>query len=273
MLGAVVGDVIGSVFEWHNVKSTEFKLFDRFTRYTDDTVLTIAIADAVLSKNMHSNWLRDYYNGKKLYANKLRQYAKWYPGVGYGQKFEEWAANPSAQAYRSYGNGSAMRVSPIGFAYDSLEVVIRESKRSALVTHNHKHGIVGAQAVACAVFLARKNHSKTEIQDFIMRKFRYNLNQTLDEIRPQYGFDPSCQGSVPQAIIAFLESTDFEDAIRKAISIGGDSDTIACITGGIAQAYYKQIPKSLVTEVMLRLDYKLREIIGLFNDKYNIKID
>ncbi|MFC0211108.1 ADP-ribosylglycohydrolase family protein [Paenibacillus chartarius] len=271
MLGAVVGDVIGSVFEWHNNKSTDIKLFDRFTRFTDDTVLTIAIADAVLSKKKNSNWLIDYYYGQKLYANKLRQYAKWYPGVGYGQKFEEWVANNSSKGYRSYGNGSAMRVSPIGFAYDSLEEVLRESKRSALVTHNHKQGIVGAQAVACAVFLARKNHSKTEIQDFIMDKFRYNLNQKLDEIRPKYAFDSSCQGSVPQAIIAFLESSNFEDAIRKAISIGGDSDTIACITGGIAQAFYKRIPNNLVSEVMLRLDYKLKEIIALFNTKYNIK--
>ncbi|MDF2651515.1 MAG: ADP-ribosylglycohydrolase [Paenibacillus sp.] len=272
MLGAVIGDVIGSVFEWHNTKSTEFKLYDRFTRFTDDTVLTVAIADAILNKKKQSNKLFDYYASKRLYANKLRQYARWYPNVGYGQKFEEWVLSNNPKPYRSYGNGSAMRVCPIGFAFSSLEEVMIESRRSALVTHNHRQGIIGAQAVACAVFLARNNKSKDEIQSFIQQRFKYNLKQRLDDIRPNYAFDPSCQGSVPQAIIAFLESTDFEDAIRKAISIGGDSDTIACITGGIAHAYYKEIPKDIISEVMLRLDLKLRQIIGLFNDKYNISV-
>ncbi|MFD0675597.1 MULTISPECIES: ADP-ribosylglycohydrolase family protein [unclassified Paenibacillus] len=261
MLGAIIGDVIGSVFEWHNNKSTEFELFSRFTRFTDDTVLTVAIADAVLKRKQHSNIWVDYYVSKKLYANLLRQY---------GQKFEEWAHNREAKPYKSYGNGSAMRVSPIGFACNTLEEVLIESKRSAIVTHNHRHGVIGAQAVACAVFLAKNNKSKQQIKDFIQRRFKYNLNQRLDEIKPDYSFDPTCQGSVPQAIIAFLESTDFEDAIRKAISIGGDSDTIACITGGIAQAYYKEIPKDIVSEVMIRLDPKQREIIGLFNDRYEI---
>ncbi|GGA01953.1 hypothetical protein GCM10008018_55190 [Paenibacillus marchantiophytorum] len=272
MLGAVIGDVIGSVFEWHNVKSTEFQLYDRFTRFTDDTVLTVAIADAVLNKTKRSNRLLDYYASKRLYAYKLRQYAKWYPNAGYGQKFEEWASSSDPKPYRSYGNGSAMRVSPIGFAFNTLEEVLREARRSALVTHNHRQGIFGAQAVASAVFLARNNRPKAEIQAFIQQKFKYNLTRKLDDIRPKYAFDPSCQGSVPQAIIAFLESTDFEDAIRKAISIGGDSDTIACITGGIAHAFYKEIPKEIVSEVMLKLDLKLRQIIELFQDRYNIPI-
>lgn len=196
----------------------------------------------------------------------------WYPNVGYGQKFEEWVISNNPKPYKSYGNGSAMRVCPIGFACNSIDEVLIESRRSAIVTHNHRQGIIGAQAVACAVYLGRNNKSKDEIQSFIQMKFKYNLKQRLVDIRPNYAFDPSCQGSVPQAIIAFLESTDFEDAIRKAISIGGDSDTIACMTGGIAQAFYKEIPKDMVSEVMLRLDLKLRQIIGLFNDTYNISV-
>ncbi|MCR8630635.1 ADP-ribosylglycohydrolase family protein [Paenibacillus radicis (ex Xue et al. 2023)] len=184
MLGAIIGDVIGSVFEWHNNKSTEFELFSRFTRFTDDTVLTVAIADAVLKRKKHSNIWVDYYVSKKLYANLLRQYAQWYPNVGYGQKFEEWAHNREAKPYKSYGNGSAMRVSPIGIACSTIEEVLIESKRSAIVTHNHRHGIMAAQATACAVFLAKNNKSKQQIKDFIQRKFKYNLNQRLDEIRP-----------------------------------------------------------------------------------------
>ncbi|OPH59051.1 hypothetical protein BC351_22250 [Paenibacillus ferrarius] len=272
MLGAVIGDVIGSIFEWHNTKSTDFKLYDRFTRFTDDTVLTVAVADAILNKKKHPIRLLDHLDSKRLYASKLRQYARWYPNVGYGQNFEAWAMNKESKPYRSYGNGSAMRVSPIGFAFNSIEEVLVESRRSALVTHNHRQGIRGAQAIASAVFLARSNHSKDEIRTFIQQRFKYNLKQKLDEIRPTYMFDPSCQGSVPQAIIAFLESTNFEDAIRKAISIGGDSDTIACMTGGIAQAFYKEIPKDIVSEVMLKLDLKLRQVIGLFNDEYKISL-
>lgn len=273
MLGAIIGDVIGSVFEWHNVKSTDFDLFSRFTRFTDDTVMTVAAADAVLSRQKEKNSITDYFASKRLYASRFRQYYRWFPDAGYGQKFEGWAKNPSSNAYRSYGNGSAMRVSPIGFASSSLEEALTESKRSAVVTHNHRHGIRGAQSVAAAIYLANHGKSKSEIKDYIQRKFKYNLDQRLDEIRPNYTFDPSCQGSVPQAIIAFLESDHFEDAIRKAISLGGDSDTIACITGGIAQAYYKEIPRVLVSEVMLKLDLRFRTIIRAFNAKYHIQFD
>ncbi|GMK39581.1 hypothetical protein PCCS19_26350 [Paenibacillus sp. CCS19] len=246
MLGAIIGDVIGSVYEWHNTKSTEFSLYNRFTRFTDDTVLTIAIADAVLCRQKHKNKITDYFASKKLYANRLRHYYYQFPDAGYGQKFEEWARQRDAKPYKSYGNGSAMRVSPIGFASQSLEEALLESKRSALVTHNHREGIRGAQAIAAAVFLARTGSPKTDIKKFIQKRFNYNLEQKLDQIRPNYTFDPSCQGSVPQAIIAFMESENFEDAIRKAISLGGDSDTIACMTGGIAQAFYKEMPKEMV---------------------------
>lgn len=172
--------------------------------------------------------------------------------------------------YKSFGNGSAMRVSPIGFAFDSLEDVLKEAKRSAVVTHNHREGIKGAQAVASAVFLARTGGNKKQIKDFIEKKFRYNLSQRLDDIRPNYKFDSSCQGSVPQAIIAFLESENFEDAIRKAISIGGDSDTIACIAGGIAQAYYKEIPGFIVDRVRFILDSGLKRTLDKFNERFNV---
>jgi len=271
MLGAIIGDVIGSVYEWHNNKSTEFELFSRFTRFTDDTVLTVAIADAILNKIRHPWKLVDHFQSKKLYAQSLMQYARWHPNAGYGEKFEDWIKSGRFKPYRSYGNGSAMRVSPIGFAFSTLEEVLTESKRSAIVTHNHRHGIIGAQAVASAVFLARTNKSKQEIKQYIESRFKYDLSQKLDHIRPTYTFDTSCKGSVPQAIIAFLESDHFEDAIRKAISIGGDSDTIACITGGIAQAYYKKLPESIVSGVMLKLDIRFKQVLKLFNERFGIE--
>lgn len=220
----------------------------------------------------HKNFIIDSIESKKTYAYKLREYGKKYPDAGYGQMFNEWLSSQELKPYKSYGNGSAMRVSPIGFAFDSLEDVLKEAKRSAVVTHNHREGIKGAQAVASAVFLARTGSIKNPIKDFIEKKFRYNLSQRLDDIRPNYKFDSSCQGSVPQAIIAFLESESFEDAIRKAISIGGDSDTIACIAGGIAQAYYKEIPGFIVDRARLILDSGLKRILDSFNERFNVPL-
>jgi ADP-ribosylglycohydrolase len=272
MLGAIVGDVIGSTFEWHNVKSVDFQLFSSQSRFTDDTVMTIAIADAILNKERHKNFITDSIEAKKTYAYKLREYGKKYPDAGYGQMFNEWLLSQELKPYNSFGNGSAMRVSPIGFAFDSLEDVLKEAKRSAVVTHNHREGIKGAQAVASAVFLARTGSNKKQIKHFIEKKFRYNLSQRLDDIRPNYKFDSSCQGSVPQAIIAFLESESFEDSIRKAISIGGDSDTIACIAGGIAQAYYKEIPGLIVDRVRFILDSGLKRILYSFNERFNVSM-
>lgn len=268
MLGAIIGDVIGSVYEWHNVKSTNFELFSRFTRFTDDTVLTVAVADAVLSLPQHRFGFREGMLRKRCYAARLKQYARWYPNAGYGQRFEQWAASADTGPYGSYGNGSAMRVSPIGFAFPTLQEVMREAKRSAVVTHNHRDAVAGAQAVAGAVFLARTGASKAEIRAWAQRTFRYNLEQRLDDIRPSYSFDPSCKGSVPQAIIAFLESRDYEEAIRLAISIGGDSDTIACMTGGIAHAFYKKLPADWVSAAMLKLDLKQRQVIAAFQETY-----
>ncbi|AEV67451.1 ADP-ribosylglycohydrolase family protein [Acetivibrio clariflavus] len=273
MLGAIAGDIIGSLFEWNNVKTVDFELFNSQSRFTDDTVMTIAIADAILNRLSHNNYIVNEIEAEKIYAYKLKEYGRKYPNVGYGRMFEQWLSSEELKPYNSYGNGSAMRVSPIGFAFDTLEDVLEEAKRSAVVTHNHKEGIKGAQAVAGAVFLARTGNSKKDIKDFIEKKFGYNLNQHLDDIRPNYKFDSSCQGSVPQAIIAFLESENFEDAIRKAISIGGDSDTIACIAGGIAQAYYGEIPGFIVDRVRLILDSELKRILNTFNDRYEIGIN
>lgn len=251
MLGAIAGDVIGSVFEHDPIKSTDFPLFSRYSRFTDDTVLSVAVASAILNKI-------DYATSLKIFSRK-------YPDAGYGQFFYYWMMSDESEPYDSWGNGSAMRVSPVGFAFDSIEDVMNEAEWSAAVTHNHPEGIKGAQATALAIFLARTGTSKEEIKQEISARFSYNLDRTLDEIRPNYYFDVSCQGTVPEAIIAFLESTDFEDAIRKAISLGGDSDTLACITGGIAQAFYRTIPEQIVTAVHQRLPDEFLSIIEKCN--------
>jgi ADP-ribosylglycohydrolase len=256
MIGAIAGDIIGSVFEWKNVKTTDFQLFSKGSKFTDDTVLTVAIADCIL------------YKGD--YAKTLRTYGRRYPHAGYGDRFRKWLFSESPLPYNSLGNGSAMRVSPVGFAFPTMEEVLEHARRSAEVTHNHPDGINGAKAVAAAVFLARNDEGKKEIRKYIEEHFMYDLHMTLDEIRPDYRFDPTCRGSVPQAIIAFLESEDYEDAVRKAISIGGDSDTIACITGGIAQAFYRKIPRNIFLRVRDLLPADLLRIVAEFDIRYAI---
>ena len=256
MLGAIAGDIIGSVYEVIDIKTTDFPLFSERSTFTDDTVLTVAVADSILNDIP--------------YEINLKRYFRMFPHAGYGGTFWAWAASESMEPYNSWGNGSAMRVSPVGFAYDTIDDVLREARRSAEVTHNHPEGIKGAQAVAASVFLARSDESRDRIRQFIEERFAYNLSEPLDEIREYYTFDVSCQGSVPQAITAFLESTDYEDAVRKAISIGGDSDTIACITGGIAQAYYKRIPPHIQEGVEEILDERLMEVANLFLKRYAV---
>lgn len=258
MLGALAGDIIGSVYEWRNVKSTDFVLFTPASTFTDDTVLTVAVAECIL-------------RGKD-YATTLKAYGRRFPHVGYGETFRKWLFSDSLLPYYSFGNGAAMRVSPVGFACDTLEKVLEEAKRSAEATHNHPEGIKGAQVTATAIFLARQGTSKEEIKQYLTEHFGYNLEQTLDEIRPHYSFDVTCQGSVPQAVRAFLESTDYEDAIRKAISLGGDSDTIACITGGIAQAYYKKIPPFILEKTKKLLVPDLLEVVEQFNQAFDIEL-
>lgn len=255
MLGAIAGDIIGSRFEAHPIKTTEFELFHPDCRFTDDSVLTVAVADMIL-------------HGADL-SDTLKEYFHRYPDAGYGMGFIQWAASASREPYHSFGNGSAMRVSPVGFACDSLEEVLEQAKATAEVTHNHPEGIKGAQATAVAVFLARTGNSKDEIKQFIESRFQYNLSEPLEAIRPQYTFDVTCQGSVPQAITAFLESENFEDAVRKSVSLGGDSDTLACITGGIAHAFYREIPDIIAAEVHSRLDLPLRQITTLFCNKFS----
>lgn len=257
IIGAVIGDVIGSVFEWNNIKTTDFDFFNPACDFTDDTVLTIAVADCILNK--------------KDFAKTIWEYGRKYPGRGYGGSFKKWLQSYDLKPYGSFGNGSAMRVSAVGFAFDDIETILEIAKKSAEVTHNHPEGIKGAQATATAIFLARQGKSKKEIKDFIVSTFKYNLDFTLDEIRPTYKFDVTCQGSVPQAIVAFLESSDFENAIRLAISIGGDSDTIACITGGIASAFYKEIPKEIVDFVADKLPTEYIQIMNKFDEQYETK--
>ena len=254
MIGAIAGDIIGSVYESSGLKTTEFNIFTTYSTFTDDSVLTAAVADCIL-------------HGKD-YATTFKQYARKYPFAGFGGMFLEWVDSDSLAPYNSFGNGSAMRVSPVGFAFDTMEEVLAEAKRSAEVTHNHLEGIKGAQAVAAAIFLARKQESKSKIKDFVEKNFNYSLHRTLDEIRPSYYFNETCEGSVPQAITAFLESDSYEDAVRKAISLGGDADTLGCMTGGIAQAYYQKIPDDIIKEVKNRLDSELLEVVEEFNTKY-----
>ncbi len=270
MLGAVIGDVIGSVFENENVKSTSFDLFSRFSCFTDDTVLTVAIADAVLNHTRHPIQFIEDRQNRIRYASHLKAYGKRFPNAGYGELFKKWLISDSLHGYGSYGNGAAMRVSPIGFAFETLDAVLHQAKLSASVSHNHPDGIKGAQAVASAVFLARAGETRETIRTFVEERFGYNLHKRLDDIRPQYTFDSSCSGSVPQALIVFLESDNFEDAIRKAVSLGGDSDTIACMTGGIAHAYYKQIPEALIIQTNMRLEWSLKQVIKAFNERFGI---
>lgn len=224
MLGAMIGDIVGSIYEWHNIKTTDFEFFKPTCTFTDDTVLTAATAQALLTDG---NYTRAY-----------QDFSRRYPDRGYGGRFTEWIWMEDPQPYNSWGNGSAMRVSPVGFAFDTVDDVLAEAKRSAAVTHNHPEGIKGAQATALAILLARQGVDQAAIREEISRRFGYDLNRSVAEIRPAYRFNESCQGTVPEAIIAFLESTDFENAIRLAISLGGDSDTLANITGGIAEAFY-----------------------------------
>ena len=254
MLGAIAGDIIGSVYERNPVKTRDFKLFSSDSNFTDDTVLSVAVAEVLLSDTDYENAYREFY----------RQY----PNQGYGYGFRRWVMVETNSPYNSYGNGSAMRVSPVGWAFDSQPEVLHEAKKSAIVTHNHVEGIKGAQAVAAAIFLARTGHSKAAIKGYLSDTFQYDLDRSLNEIRPDYSFDVSCQGSVPESIIAFLESDNYEDSVRNAIALGGDSDTMACIAGAIAEAYYKYIDPGIIAAIFDRLPGHLATIVKQFTGKY-----
>ena len=254
MIGAIIGDVIGSVFEARNYRGKDFPLFCDKSHFTDDSVLTFATAKVLLDGGD--------------YAVTYQQFARAYTHRGYGGRFKRWIWQDDPQSYYSFGNGSAMRVAPVGFAFTDAETTLAEAKRSAEVTHNHPEGIKGAQAVAIAIWMARQGEGRDAIRQAIETQFGYDLSRNCDFIREVNGFDATCQGSVPEAITCFLESTDFEDCIRLAISIGGDSDAIACIAGGIAQAYYKSIPEWIIMGARARLNPDLLNILDRFEAKF-----
>lgn len=246
MLGAIAGDIIGSPYEFKSTKSTTFELFGRKSRYTDDSVMTMAVAEWLLDDPEHTH---------QVLEQKMVKFGNYDPLAGYGGNFLKWLFYPEylwgdgiRRPYNSFGNGSAMRVSSVGWFFDSVEETERVAEISASITHNHPEGIKGAQATAAAIFMARNGKNKDEIRDYISKKYNYKLNRSCDQIRPRYEFEVSCQKSIPEAIIAFLDSTDFESAVRLAVSLGGDSDTQACIAGGIAEAYYG-VPDNIVIDV------------------------
>lgn len=258
MLGAIIGDIVGSVYEHAPIKKEDFPLFSSQSRFTDDTVMTVAVADAILQG--------------KSYQEAMLYWGRKYPNAGYGGNFYQWLHSEKPEPYKSWGNGAAMRVSAVGFAFDTLEEVLAEARKSAVVSHNHAEGVKAAQAVAAAIWLARHQNHRIHIRDYLQASFDYELSEPLEVIRSQYSFDVSAQGSVPQAIVAFLASSSTEDAIRKAVSLGGDSDTQACIAGAIAQAFYKDIPKSIREEALETVPKEMQSIINQFNDKFNVEV-
>ena len=283
MLGAIIGDTVGSVYEFHNTKEYDFPLFQKRSDYTDDSVMTMAVAHWLLNDPEHS------YQGLE---DSMVQYGKQFPCPmgGYGGGFKCWLSTPEwlhsfdakhgkspyesttgRHPYGSFGNGSAMRVSAVGWFFDTLEETERVAAISAAITHNHPEGIKGAQATAAAIFMARNGASKEEIREYIGSKYAYDLHKTWAEWHPIYDWDSSCQGTVPQAIIAFLDSESFEDAIRKAVSLGGDSDTLACITGGIAEAFYGMIPAPFADEIYERIPEEWRDLLADFEGRSHYK--
>ena len=262
MYGAILGDIIGSPFEFdRGDKTKDFKLFSRRSHFTDDSVMTLAVCEALLKVGQDAT-VKEI---EDAVISSMQSWGRRYPHAGYGGYFRRWLTACHPEPYNSFGNGSAMRVSAVGWLYDSLENTRTVAKATANVTHNHPEGIKGAEATASAIFMARNGSSKEEIKKYIENEFHYDLNRTLNEIRPSYHMDETCQKTVPEAIIAFLEAKDFEDAIRNAVSLGGDTDTLGAITGSIAEAYYR-IPEWLMTECRKRINRDMRVVLDDFND-------
>ena len=259
MLGAIAGDVLGSIHEFHPIRTKNFILLNPECVFTDDTVMTAAVADSLMNKIP--------------YVESLQMWGRKYPRAGYGGWFKEWIHSDLPKPYNSFGNGSAMRCSSIGWLFDDEDSVLEEAKESAEITHNHPEGIKGAQAVALGVMLGRQGSTKLEIQEKLEACFNYDLDQKLDQIRPLYTHDLTCQGSVPQAIIAFLESNDFEDAIRNAISLGGDADTQACIAGALAEAYYMIIPDQIKQFVLNKLTPDISEVLNQLHSRTKVVLN
>ena len=257
IIGTICGDVIGSVYEFHPIKTKDFELFNKHSTFTDDTVMTLAIA----------NWLVKDKTSKRVLINELKLFGNRYINAGYGRMFVAWLRDDDPQPYGSWANGSAMRVSPCAWAADSLEEAQDLAYLSAVVTHNHPEGIKGALATCDAVYLARIGASKEEIRNHVELRYGYDLSRSLDEIRPYYSFDVSCAGSVPESIICFLESDDFEDTIRNCVSLGGDADTQAAIAGSIASAFW-EVPDDIVDNTLNRLDDFLLNALIEFEEKF-----
>jgi len=254
MIGAIIGDIVGSRFEFNNYLKTDFKFFHPDCQFTDDTICTVAVADWLMNPQ------------KQSLSKTMRQWCKKYPS-SYGDRFRRWIQDEEMEAYNSYGNGSAMRVSPVGWYFNSIFDVCEAAKASASITHNHPEGIKGAQCIATSILLLRQGMSKQELKMYIETTYGYMLDLKCSWIRTHSRFDETCQVTVPQAITAFLESTDFETAIRLAISIGGDSDTIAAITGSMAEAFYG-VPEDMAREALAYLPADMIEVMRQFNDHY-----
>lgn len=257
-IGAIIGDIVGSVYEFNNIKTKDFELFGPRCTFTDDSIMTIATMKALLDGGEPENFIFNY----QLLGNK-------YPS-SYGTGFGQWLRSDDPKPYNSWGNGSAMRVSPVAWFYDDLEAVERAAEVSASVTHNNPEGVKGAQTTAAAIFMARTGKSKRDIKSYIEHKYDYLLDFSLNDIRASYKFDESCQGTVPPAIVAFLESTDFEDAIRNAISLGGDSDTLAAITGSIAESFYG-VPDNISNKAINYFSNNLAGIVNQFDEACSSK--
>lgn len=269
MYGAILGDIIGSPFEFdRGDKTKDFKLFSRRSHFTDDSVMTLAVCEALLKVGQDAT-VKEI---EDAVISSMQSWGRRYPHEGYGGYFRRWLTARHPEPYNSFGNGSAMRVSAAGWLYDSLEKTRVVAKATANVTHNHPEGIKGAEATASAIFMAINGSSKEEIKKYIENEFHYDLNRTLDEIRPSFHMDETCQKTVPEAIIAFLEAEDYEDAIRNAISLGGDTDTLGAITGSIAEAYYG-IPQTLITECRNRINKEMRDVLDEFDQTLSGKKD
>ena len=263
MFGAILGDIIGSPYEFDRGRKTkEFPLFCDVSEFTDDTVMTIAVAEALMDadENMEDEVIR------QMLVSSMRKWGRKYPFAGYGMRFSIWLAEPRPKPYGSYGNGSAMRVSSAAWLSDDLETVRKMARLSAEVTHNHPEGIKGAEATAAAIFLARKGSSKEEIREFMEMEFRYDLSRTCDEIRPDYHHVESCMETVPEAITAFLEGESFEDVIRTAVSLGGDCDTLTAIAGSMAEGFYG-VPRKLKQECYDRLPDEMKKVLQRFEER------
>lgn len=259
MLGAIIGDIVGSVYEWNNIKTKEFPLFRPDCFFTDDTIMTLAVAEGMLRGGRAEDFIRS-----------MKTYGRLYPEADYGARFSLWLSGEDSSPYNSWGNGSAMRVASIGWLCSSLKETEHYAAVSAAVTHDHPEGIKGAQATAAAIYLARSGSSQAQIKAYIRDTYGYDLERSLDQIRPVYRFNESCMETVPEAIIAFLEGRDFEDAIRNAISLGGDSDTLAAITGGIAEAAWG-IPSDIEEKALSFLDQRMLALYRECKEKFPMK--